>query len=65
MNYKEFKNMDKKDLEKKSVELRSEIFTLKLRKSGENIEDPMMIRKLKRDLARTLTALNEKVENNE
>ncbi|GMT43694.1 MAG TPA: 50S ribosomal protein L29 [Deltaproteobacteria bacterium] len=65
MNYKELKNMDKKDLEKKSVELRSEIFTLKLRKSGENIEDPMMIRKLKRDLARTLTALNEKVENNE
>jgi len=65
MNYKELKNMDKKDLEKKSVELRSEIFTLKLRKSGENIEDPMMIKKLKKDLARTLTALNEKVENNE
>ncbi len=61
MNYKELVNLDRKDLEKKANDLRREIFTLRMRKSAEEIEDPMMIKKLKKDLARTLTALNMKV----
>lgn len=59
MKYSELKELDSTELLKRSREMRNEIFTLKLRKSGEKLEDTMMIKKLRRDLARILTAVNE------
>ncbi len=59
MKYSELKELDSTELLKRSKEMRNEIFTLKLRKSGEKLEDTMMIKKLRRDLARILTAVNE------
>ncbi len=59
MKYSELKELDTAELLKKSKDLRNEIFALRLRKSGEKLEDTMMIKKLKKDLARILTAVNE------
>ncbi len=59
MKYSELRELDTAELLKKSKDLRNEIFALRLRKSGEKLEDTMMIKKLKKDLARILTAVNE------
>ena len=59
MKYSELTELDSTELSKRSRELRNEIFTLRLRRSGEKLEDTMMIKKLKKDLARILTAANE------
>jgi len=59
MKYSELKELDTAELLEKSKDLRNEIFALKLRRSGEKLEDTMMIKKLKKDLARILTAVNE------
>ncbi len=59
MKYSELKELDTAELLKKSKDLRNEIFALRLRKSGEKLEDTMMIKTLKKDLARILTAVNE------
>ena len=59
MKYSELKELDTAELLKKSKDLRNEIFALRLRRSGEKLEDTMMIKKLKKDLARILTAVNE------
>ena len=54
--------MDKKVIEAKINELRTETFELKLKKSTTGLEKPHVMRDVKKDIARLSTVLNMKSE---
>lgn len=61
MKYSEIEGMDLGELTKKFKDLRAENFELKMKNTmGQQVTNPMMIRTLRRDAARVLTALNKK-----
>lgn len=49
----------KEELSQKKHELEEELFNLKLRKMTKQLENPLKLRNLKRDIARINTILNE------
>lgn len=53
------KNSDK-DLNKKLVELKEELFNLRFQLAVNQLENPMRIRAVKRDIARVKTILRER-----
>lgn len=60
MEAKELRDLSTPDLARRQSELREEIGHLKLKHATGRLENPMLLRKTKRDLARVETILREK-----
>jgi large subunit ribosomal protein L29 len=60
MEAKELRDLSAADLARKQTELREEIGHLKLKRATGRLENPMQLRKTKRDLARVETVLRER-----
>ena len=56
MKYGELKDLTKDELRQKEAELREALFKLRLRQATTQLENPMRIRQLRRDIARIRTA---------
>jgi large subunit ribosomal protein L29 len=56
MKYSELNDLTGEELRQKEAELRDELFKLRLRQATTQLENPMRIRELRRDIARTQTA---------
>jgi large subunit ribosomal protein L29 len=57
MNFKDIKDLSKKELVKKGSSLKEELFQAKMKNSLGQLGNPMEIRKIRRDLARVRTAM--------
>ena len=60
MEAKELRDLSANDLARKKGELREQIGHLMLKRASGRLENPMQLRKTKRDLARVETVLREK-----
>ncbi len=60
MKYSEIKDLALAELNEKAKELREEIFRLRWQKSMRQLENSARIKNMRKDLARVLTAINEK-----
>lgn len=60
MRAAELKDMGVEELQKKEQELRKELFNLRFQQATGEIENPMRIRLVRKDIARILTVLTEK-----
>lgn len=56
MKYSELKDLTREELRAKEAELSDELFKLRLRQATTQLENPMRIRQLRRDIARIQTA---------
>jgi large subunit ribosomal protein L29 len=56
MKYTELKDLTAEELRQKAGELSEELFKLRLRQAASQVENPMRIRQLRRDIARIRTA---------
>jgi large subunit ribosomal protein L29 len=62
MKASELRENSIEELKKEESKIREEIFKLNLRKGLEQLDNPKRIRSLRKDLARVLTVINEKVK---
>ena len=60
MKVSELREMTDRELELKLSELREDLFHLKIKKKLGELEDVAKVRKVKRDIARILTIMNER-----
>ena len=60
MKASELREMTQDEIRRKLAELRDEQFKLKLRRSTEELPNPLRLRLLRRDVARCLTVLRAK-----
>ena len=60
MKAAELREITIEELERKEQDLRRELFNLRFQKATGEIENPMRIRAIKKDIARVLTIANEK-----
>lgn len=60
MKASELKDLTLDELAKKETDLRKELFNLSFQKATGEIENPMRIRAIKKDIARVLTVITEK-----
>ncbi|MGC2063241.1 MAG: 50S ribosomal protein L29 [Thermodesulfovibrionales bacterium] len=60
MKITELRDKGADELLKKEQDLRKELFNLRFQKATGEIENPMRIRTLRKDIARVLTVLTEK-----
>jgi large subunit ribosomal protein L29 len=60
MKTAELRDKSADELLKKEQDLRKELFNLRFQKATGEIENPMRIRTLRKDIARVLTVLTEK-----
>lgn len=58
--FEELKNMSKEELLSKLEELKKELFNAKLRHLTVTLKNPLLIRNLRRDIARVKTLLRQK-----
>lgn len=56
MKYAELKELTAEELRQKQAGLQDELFKLRLRQATSQVENPMRIRQLRRDIARIRTA---------
>ena len=56
----ELKEQTREELETKLLEIKKSLFSLKLQKSTGQLENPLKIRNLRKDIARIKTVLREK-----
>ncbi len=56
MKYAELKDLTAEELRQKEAGFRDELFKLRLRQATSQVENPMRIRQLRRDIARVRTA---------
>ncbi|MCX5736063.1 MAG: 50S ribosomal protein L29 [candidate division NC10 bacterium] len=56
MKYAELKDLTAEELRQKEAGLQEELFKLRLRQATAQVENPMRIRQLRRDIARIRTA---------
>jgi len=56
----DLREMTVEELETKLADIKKELFSLRLKKSAGQLENPMKIRSLKRDVARINTLVREK-----
>ncbi len=56
MKYAELRDLTADELRQKGAEVQEELFKLRLRQATTQVENPMRIRQLRRDLARIRTA---------
>jgi large subunit ribosomal protein L29 len=57
---KELRDLSSDELQAKAVELKKEMFNLRFQQAMGQIENPMRLRTLRRDIAKTKTVLKEK-----
>ncbi|MFQ5354332.1 MAG: 50S ribosomal protein L29 [Thermodesulfobacteriota bacterium] len=62
MKPKELRDMTAEDLDAKAEELRKELFNLKMRHATSQLENPLKLRILRRDIARVNTIAASKKE---
>lgn len=60
MRPKEIRDLSQSELQQKESETAEELFRLRLRRSTGQLENPMLVRQLRRDLARIKTIQHEK-----
>lgn len=60
MKAEELRQLAVPELKEKLRELREELFNLRFQKSIHQLENPMRIKQVKRDIARVLTVIREK-----
>lgn len=60
MKAEELRELAIPELKEKLRELREELFNLRFQKSIHQLENPMRIKQVKRDIARVLTVIREK-----
>lgn len=60
MKFSEIKNLDEAELRKKVRALRSELFQSRMKLKMQRLPNPLILRVLRRDLARVETALSGK-----
>ena len=58
----ELRNMTVDELKLKEADLRKELFNLRFQQVTGEIENPLRIRLVRKDIARVLTVLNEKMK---
>jgi large subunit ribosomal protein L29 len=56
MKYSELNDLTREELRQKETELRDELFKLRFRQATTQLENPMRIREIRRDIARIQTA---------
>ena len=56
MKYAELRDLTAEELRQKEAGLQDELFKLRLRQATSQVENPMRIRQLRRDIARVRTA---------
>ncbi len=61
MKFEDVRGLTVEELKKKNIDLRSNLFDLKMKNSLGQLGNPMEIRNLRRDVARVQTALREKL----
>jgi large subunit ribosomal protein L29 len=59
-NTRELRDLSREELETKTVELKKELFNLRFQQAMGQIENPVRLRTLRRDIAKTKTILREK-----
>ena len=64
MEAKELRDLNDDELSRKLTELREEIGHLRLKRATSRLENPMVVRRTKRDLARVETILRERALKN-
>ncbi len=62
MKKRELRELASEELRQKEIELRDEIFRLRMKRSASALENKMMIRNRRKDLARVLTLLKRGAE---
>ncbi len=62
MKKKELKDLAVEELRTKETELRDEIFRLRMKRSASALENRMLIRNRRKDLARVITYLRAKTQ---
>jgi large subunit ribosomal protein L29 len=62
MKTKDVRDLGAEELRQKERELRDEIFRLKMKRAAAALENKMLIRNRRRDLARVVTFLHAKTE---
>ncbi|MBA2848527.1 50S ribosomal protein L29 [Thermosulfuriphilus ammonigenes] len=60
MKAEDLRGMSEQELREKEQELREELFNLRFQKATHQLENPMRIREIKRDIARIKTILRER-----
>ncbi len=60
MNATDMRNKSIDELKQDEIDLRKELFNLNFQKVTGEIENPMRIKQVRKDIARVLTVLNEK-----
>lgn len=60
MNASELRKLSETELEAKGRELRDELFSARIRRSTEQLENTALLGRLKKDIARVETLLTEK-----
>ena len=60
MKSSELRELTLDELAKKETDIRKELFNLRFQKATGEIENPMRIRSIKKDIARVLTVITEK-----
>jgi len=59
-NAREMRDLSQEELTAKAAELKKELFNLRFQQAMGQIENPMRIRTLRKDIAKTKTILREK-----
>ena len=62
MKTKDVRDLGAEELRQKERELRDEIFRLKMKRAASSLENKMLIRNRRKDLARVVTFLHTKTE---
>ncbi|TAN39998.1 MAG: 50S ribosomal protein L29 [Nitrospirae bacterium] len=60
MKAADIREMGPEELAKKEQEMRKELFNLRFQKATGEIENPMRIRTIRKDIARVLTAMTQR-----
>ena len=63
MKAKELKNLSVEELTKKLAELKKDLFMLRMQHATNQLENPMQIANVKKDIARIKTIIREKETN--
>lgn len=63
MRPSDLRAMTVEELREKEKELRKELFNLRFRLATGEVENPMRIRSIRKDIARVLTVMTEKMKN--
>ncbi len=59
-NVREMRDLSQEELTAKAAELKKELFNLRFQQAMGQIENPMRLRTLRKDIAKTKTVLKEK-----